>query len=69
MFKKTILSFSEGGTSEDWSSDPHLKFRSEILFFWKRMECFSPHYLEILEIGPDPHLDKIRSTLTEYLPM
>ena len=33
------------------------------------MECFSPHYLEILEIGPDPHLDKIRSTLTEYLPM
>ena len=34
MFKKTILSFSEGGTSEDWSPDPHLKFRSEILFFF-----------------------------------
>ena len=40
MFKKTILSFSEGGTSEDWSPDPHLKFRSEILFFLEKDGMF-----------------------------
>ena len=51
---------SEGGTSEDWSPDPHLKFSSGIHFLGKKWSQSSLGY-------PDPHLDKIRSALTEHV--
>ena len=47
---------SEGGTGEN----PHLNFGKTIVIFGKNWFQSSPR----LKKGSDPHLDKIRSTLT-----
>ena len=50
------LTTSEGGTGDDRRIDPHLNFGNFIENNNNRLKIFS-----------DPHLDKIRSALTEHL--
>ena len=53
---------SEGGTSEELRTDPHLKFSSVVHKVVKNRKNWSKSSLRF----PDPHLDKIRSALTGH---